>query len=286
MRRMITLICLALLGSCSPAYEDSADRDNAAAAASARVDVGDLVYCVHVEQEVTPRDCELAALADEQAAEGLATLKYSKFMTVGDVSSVSMVIDRRSPSNEAPAPSDSTVVGERSVAQEGPDPVEHAEPPTPPAASEREPNVTVTYHPIVGRFTSARLEGVDFDISPREAVTKEIPRGGQEGWNWSLTPLREGKLTFLVITNVQFKRSDGTYMALAQKAEPYEVTVGVGFLSRVRVFLEELPDWIGYLTAVLTALTALFAAWFGFRLVLRRRAGEPAGGENPPSEEN
>lgn len=283
MRRTVTLICLALLGSCSAA-SDRAEGDSG----PVEVKAGDLVYCDHVEQEVTPRDCVLAAHADEQAAEGLATLKYSKFMTVGDVSSVSMVVDRRSTSaGAASAPEETTATpDEPSIPEEVSLPADEEELPTVPEASEQEPEVTVTYHPIVGRFTSARIEGADFDISPREAVTKEIPRGGQEGWNWRLTPLREGTLRFLVVTNVQFKRTDGTYMALAQKAEPYEVTVGVGLLSRVRVFLEGLPDWIGYLTAILTALTAFFAAWFGLRRVFGRPREEPVEGAEPPSDES
>lgn len=283
MRGALTLICLALVASCQAASE-RAEGDSA----PIEVEVGELVYCRPVEQEVTPRDCELAGLADEQAAAGLATLKYSKFMTVGDVSSVSMVIDRGY-SDAAPSaaePASATV--EEPVPTPDPAPAEDGDPapPPPPETSEREPDVTVTYHPIVGRFTSARLEGVDFEISPREAVTKEIPRGGQEGWDWRLTPLRQGTLTFRVITNVQFKRTDGTYMALAQKAEPYEVTVGVGFLSRVRVFLEGLPDWIGYLTAILTALTAFFVAWFGLRRVFQRPRDTSVGDAEPPSDES
>lgn len=286
MRAALTLICLALVASCQAASE-RAEGDSA----PIEVEVGELVYCRPVEQEVTPRDCELAILADEQAAAGLATLKYSKFMTVGDVSSVSMVIDRgySDAAPSAPEPASATV--EEPVPTPDPAPAEVEDPtppppPQPPEPSEREPDVTVTYHPIVGRFTSARLEGVDFDISPREAVTKEIPRGGQEGWDWRLTPLRQGTLTFRVITNVQFKRTDGTYMALAQKAEPYEVTVGVGFLSRVRVFLEGLPEWIGYLTAILTAVTAFFVAWFSLRRVFQRPRDTTVGDAEPPSDES
>ncbi|RZJ30623.1 MAG: hypothetical protein EON85_04720 [Brevundimonas sp.] len=271
--RLLHLASLALLAACSPATEERAEHHG-----PEQVSASDLIYCDDVEQETTLRDCELAGLARAQSAKGLATLNYSRFMTVGEASSVRLVIDRQAAaqpvaSSDAPAeqePSPAGGVGSDGQNSQAPDRE------TPSQEPESEPEVTETYHPIIGRFTSVRLEGTDFEISPREAVTKEIPREGQAGWDWTLTPRREGTLTFLVVTNVQFRRTDGTYLALAQKAEPYTVKVGVGIFSRIRVALDAAPAWIKALTAILVALTGLVGAWFALRKVIRNRGAPPS----------
>ncbi|WP_420479630.1 hypothetical protein [Brevundimonas sp. FT23028] len=276
---------LCLLVACSPAQEEQAPPPTAAIAVSAN----DLTYCDLVEQEVTPRDCWLAAHASAQAAEGLATLSYPHFMTLNEPSSVRLVLDRKPPASIRPVDEETAeqagtaardaaeVAAKASGPANGHDHVRETDGdlfdlPEP----EPEPEVIVTYHPIVGRFTSARLEGTDFDISPREPVTKEVPRYGQTGWDWTLTPKRKGNLTFLVVTNVQFRRTDGTYLALEQRAEPYKVTVGVGILSRIRATLEAAPGWIKAVTAILVALTALFGAWFALRKAIRNQGTESA----------
>lgn len=273
MRKLRVLLLCGLLAACSP----GAGGEPPEAEAPIQVSTDELQFCELVEQAITVEDCIRASLADEQAAQGMATLAYSKRMTVGDAQPINLTISRQTPPSPPPPP-ESTAT-EAAAPEPGPlptaAPVEEAAPdaPEPPVA-------TVTYQPIVGRFTSVRLDSPDFDITPREAVTKEIPRGGQEVWQWQVTPRREGVLTFSVVTNVQFKRTDGTYMALAQKVTAYEVTVGVGMLSRIRVALDAAPGWIKAVTAILVALGGLAGAWFALRRIIANR-GE---GAPPPAD--
>jgi hypothetical protein len=284
--------CLALAACDSgpPSAPGNAVDMAEAPAGDAAPAAGPLVFCDVIQQRVAASDCDdLRALKDD-VRKGGAALNAPDPMMRGETVAVHLVVDRRPaqviaqldaaanaqadanasaelPDTNQVAPSEDGQAGEPVVREA---PIVGSEP-TPTQIVSEMPGTTESFAPKVGRFMSASLSGQGFDIeliSP-ETASQEVPEDGQATWSWEVIARQEGPHTLIAKTVVEGEVNGRRYpLAGTQTAKVIQVEVST--LSRVREYLDALPGWMKSLTAVLTALAALVAAWFGVRTAVRK----------------
>lgn len=305
MRRLAVLGAAALmtaLGSCGgQGSANYADGNNSVGEAPGETIVTprEAVYCEAVEQRVAAEDCEDLNAAAAQVKKGAAAFNVPDPMRRGESVSVQLVVDRRSPDliaaiegagataeapDEPPAPELPPEGGNAGAdvgnAAEIPDDRVQVQLPakkagrddaTPKQIADKLPGTTDTFLPDVGRFMSAELAGQGFKIEPRSPRSQEIPQGGQATWVWEVTALQAGKRSLTLKTVVEGVVGGKRY-PLADTPTVRTVTVEVSLPDRIMDGLRALPDLLKAITAALTALAALIAAWFGVRKALANRS--------------
>jgi hypothetical protein len=285
-------MALAACGSGPPSDAENAADMAEAPVGSAAPAAGPLVFCDVIQQRVAASDCDdLRALKDD-VRKGGAALNAPDPMMRGETVAVHLVIDRRPsqviaeldaaanatanqpenasadvPSVNAAAPPE----GDEGAAPGARDDLGGSAEPTPTQIVGDMPGTTQAFAPKVGRFMSASLSGQGFDIKrvAPETASQEIPEDGQATWSWEVTARQEGPHTLIAKTVVEGE-INGTRYPLAGTQTAKVIRVKVSTLSRVREYLDALPGWMKSLTAALTALAALVAAWFGVRTAIRK----------------
>jgi hypothetical protein len=264
-----------------PVMANEATADPKVAAAPA--------YCPEVKIMTTPADCDYFTRLRADASQGLGAFNAPREMWKGETVPIQLAVSMAPNAELVAQYSDaSNVVAEADAALEDPvenkaeyirdtdsntaasvdEPGDERPPPVDrlagPAQTVRAaPGATVPFVPIVGRFMRAELSGGGFDVKPLSPRDQEVTEGGTTVWNWEVTPTAAlGAVQRLTLTTaVLATGSDGKVRVLSSSVTNKSVVVQVTAVERARAALKEIPVWIGYLTAIVGALAALFLAW-------------------------
>ena len=280
MRFLTFLQAALLLASCSgeQAADDTMNADDALAAEDTRP----RFPCEAIENMLaTADDCaDLTAMAKE-VRPGPAALDAPATMSRGRSYEVTLVLDRPKPPPPPPPPpappepaddaSNAMDAVTNDVAPDAnmADDVEPAAGPSNQVAAAPTANEVAaelpgqdTYFPAqVGRYMTATLTGLGFDIKPISPFDgmQEVARGGQGRWQWEVTPTAEGKRRLTVKTQALGK-IDGRFIPLGNGDTAQDVDVTVRPWDRFWDWVKEATKGIDALTALFVALGALIVA--------------------------
>lgn len=208
--------------------------------------------CALTQSELSVADCQAAQRALDAARPGSAAIDAPSRMRQGQTTEVTLVLQA---SNSAAA--QQAVLDAASAA----------------AGSARE-RATDHFAPLVGARMQVELTGDGFDFKPQSNAVQLVRPDATTSWHWLLTAKSPGKHKLIFTTTVSFQDRQGQELQLRQTPDYREIEVAVGFES-VSEWLQDTKVLIGLLTAVLTALAGLFAAW-------RKLKGGKAGKANGP----
>lgn len=245
-------------------------------------------YCDEVKIMTTPSDCEYFTRLREDAKAGLAAFNAPREMWQGEAVPIQLAVSmapgealvkQYTAASDAVAAEDAALedsIDNKASSESEPSSRDAwvkeppGEPPPPadvlagPAQTVRAaPGATIPFVPIVGRFMRAELSGAGFDVKPLSNRDQEVTESGTTVWNWQVTPTAAlGTIQRLTLTTaVLAVGSDGKTRVLSTSVTNKSVVVKVTAIDRARAALKEIPVWIGYLTAIVSALAALFLAW-------------------------
>ena len=304
MRSLATLLlCLLLAGCGSQPRGASNTSDGLDDPSLVSLPPTDFAYCDVIKRRIPVRDCDDLRAMKSEIHRGAAALTAPDPIRRGKSFEVALVVDRRPTGvvaelddagnasedvaenaaedvgNAAAGPEDAlgNAAGNASTAMKKAADPPSADPgsPTPSQIVAERGDTPVAFAPKVGQFMSADLKGRGFEIKPLSERSQEIPEGGQATWLWEVVARDEGRLTLTARTIVEGEVGGERY-PLGDTQSTKTVTVEVGAIDRISDLLDGLPGWLQKLAAVLTALTALLAAWFGLRAALRKGKA-PAG---------
>jgi hypothetical protein len=250
-----------------------------------------MIFCDVVKQRVAKEDCEDLEATRDQVRQGSAAFNVPDPMRRDETVAINLVVDRRTPAETASiededlqadnssAPGDvvenaSDAIDVDSSGGDGSGAAAHRGEPrnlglTPKQMVDPLQGGTETFVPKVGRFMSAELAGQGFEIKAVTPRSQELPDAGQAIWTWEVKAKQKGSRTLTLKTVVEGEVNGRRYM-LDDTQTLKTVTVEVGMVDTIGDWLDALPSWLKRITAILIALAALVAAWFGLKAAIRK----------------
>jgi hypothetical protein len=298
----LALFTAAALVSCMQAPpEQSGESEMPSTAApgdTATAPATDLIFCPEVQRRLSQQDCDDLTTVAAAARDGVAAFNVPP-MERGKATTLQLAISFAPPEAEPSAveadnsadaaagdPDDASGAADQGSTDQGslsggvsPDnePVAgSSNPERPEDIVARLPGEVESYKPVVGRFMRASLIGEGFDIKPLSEESQEVFSNGSTTWEWAVTPLKADQHVLTLKTVVEGVTAEGKRFALRSTTRTRNVDVGLNWIDRVRDYLNDTPDWIKAITAVVAAITALIAAIKGLRALFRKPKNDPA----------
>ena len=125
----------------------------------------------------------------------------------------------------------------------------------------------LSFRPRIGRYMAAELSGEGFEISPEGPRQEDLFLSGAGRWSWTVQAVRAPRHVLVLTAWVKAPAPDKTLKPVWVKTVHRRVNVRVGFLLRMRDFIDDsvtefrrLEGWVQALTALVVALGALWLA--------------------------
>lgn len=208
--------------------------------------------CPVTQSALSPADCQAAQRAMADARPGSAAIDAPARMRQGQTTEVTLVMQAASTAAAQQA------VTEAASAAAG-------------TATQR---TVGRFAPRVGARMQVELTGEGFEFKPQSDTAQLVSADTTTSWHWSVTAKSPGKHRLIFTTTVSFQDSQGHEVKLKQSTDYHEIEVAVGFDS-LSEWLKDTKVLIGLVTAVVTALAGLFAAWRKLKGSPARKPGKP-----------
>jgi hypothetical protein len=205
----------------------------------------DVIYCPDVQRRLTKFDCDDLHQAVERTKTGVAAFNVPGTLTRGKSTTIQLAVGFGRGD-----------VGGQPIL----DPIE---------VIKQQGGEAESYRPMVGKDMKAELLGQGFKIEPLTDIEQQVSDLGVTTWEWKVTALEKGLHTLILKTVVEGVTADGKKFALIPTSWNQKVLVHVSWDQQLFDFLVEMPVWLKTIGAILTALTALFTAYFGLRALVR-----------------